>query len=192
MAGSTLSIGILHYPVYNKNKEVVITSITTSSLHDISRTAKTYGIDNVYIITPLKAQQELVRRLIAHWQIGYGAEYNPTRKEALQDLIIVNNFGECLQDVTQKYGQRPVRIVTSANIQKKKNIAYQELYQRIKTTSQPHLIIFGTGWGIEKNLIESMDLAIKPIYGQGQGDYNHLSVRAAVAIILDRIYHQNK
>ena len=181
---ASISIGLLHFPVYNKNKEVVITSITTSSLHDISRTAKTFGVDNFYIITPLQSQQELINRLVKHWQIGYGAQYNPTRRDAFQKVLVVNNFGDCLGDLKKKYGQDAMTVVTSACSQKN-CISYADLRDKIRRVHQPYLIVFGTGWGIEQSFIEKMDMAIEPIYGQK--NYNHLSVRAAVAIILDRL-----
>ncbi|UCE75295.1 MAG: RNA methyltransferase [Methanomassiliicoccales archaeon] len=185
----SISIGLLHFPVYNKKKEVVTTSITTSCLHDISRTARTFGVDNFYIITPLQSQRELVGRLIKHWQEGYGAQYNPTRRYALQNVAVVSNLGDCLQGLREKYGHEPATIVTSARAHKK-SISYAELRKRIRLAQQPYIIIFGTGWGIEESLIDHMDIAHEPVYGQG--NYNHLSVRAAVAIILDRLMNKNR
>ena len=120
---SLISIGLLHFPVYNKNKEVVITSITTSSLHDISRTARTFGVESFYIITPIVAHKQLVDRLVKHWQVGYGAQYNPTRRDALCNVMVVNNLGECLQDLKEKHQKNPVTIATCARSHKN-NISY--------------------------------------------------------------------
>ncbi|MEW5801166.1 MAG: RNA methyltransferase [bacterium] len=190
--GSCISIGLLHYPVYNKNREVVTSSITTSSLHDISRTARTFGVENFYIITPIVAHQQLMERLVMHWQVGYGAQYNPTRRDALSNVSLVNSLGECLQDLKEKYQKNPVTIVTCARSHKN-TISYRDLRVKIERDCQVYLIIFGTGWGIEKSLIEAMDFTIEPIYGYGgEGNYNHLSVRAAVAIILDRLINENR
>ncbi|MGA1875468.1 MAG: RNA methyltransferase [bacterium] len=189
MERSTISLGLLHFPVYNKNKAVVVASITTSSLHDISRTAKTFGIDNFYIITPLQSQQRLVERLKSHWQIGYGAQYNPTRRDALQNVFIMNYLGECLQDLKEKYGQDPVTVVTSARL-RKKSMTYADLREEMHRRRRPYVIIFGTGWGIEESLLDSMDICLEPIYGFG--GYNHLSVRAAVAITLDRLINEKR
>jgi hypothetical protein len=203
---SSISIGLLHFPVYNKNKEVVITSITTSSLHDISRTARTFGVESFYIITPIVAHKQLVDRLVKHWQGGYGAQYNPTRKDALCNVMVVNNLGECLQDLKEKHQKNPVTIATCARSHKN-NISYAELREKMQREPQNFLIMFGTGWGIEASLISDMDFTIEPIYGTGekgdgetgrrggqdeQGNYNHLSVRAAVAIILDRLTNEHR
>ncbi|MCL6582336.1 MAG: RNA methyltransferase [bacterium] len=189
MERSVISIGLLHYPVYNKNKEVVTTSITTSSLHDISRTARTFGVEGFYIITPIQAHRQLVERLIQHWQTGYGAQYNPTRRDALENVVVVSSLGECLEGLKKKYGREPVTIVTCARRQRN-TVSYEELRERMRRDRQLYFIIFGTGWGIEQGLMETMDFTIEPIYGQGR--YNHLSVRAAVAIILDRLINENR
>ena len=50
---------------------------------------------------------------------------------------------------------------------------------------EPILLLFGTGWGLEKNILNEADYVLDPI--EGFGEYNHLPVRAAVAIILDRL-----
>ena len=189
MERASISIGLLHFPVYNKNREVVISSITTSSLHDISRTARTFGVDNFYIITPLKAQQDLINRLVRHWQVGYGAQYNPTRRDAFQKVSIVNTLEDCLEDLKRKYGQEPVTVVTSA-LSQAKCISYAALRERIRRLNKSYLIVFGTGWGIEKNVMKDMDMVIEPVYGRE--NYNHLSVRAAVAIILDRLINESR
>ena len=49
---------------YNKNEEIVATSVTNFDIHDISRTSKTYGVEGYYIVTPVDAQQELTKRII--------------------------------------------------------------------------------------------------------------------------------
>jgi hypothetical protein len=45
--------------------------------------------------------------------------------------------------------------------------------------------MFGTGWGMIDELIERADYYLDPI--EGPVEYNHLSVRSACAIILDRL-----
>ena len=43
-------VGLVHYPVYNRNEEVVATSVTNFDIHDISRTCRTYDIKKYFII----------------------------------------------------------------------------------------------------------------------------------------------
>jgi hypothetical protein len=52
-------------------------------------------------------------------------------------------------------------------------------------SESPFLLLLGTGWGLTEECFESADLILEPIAGAGQ--YNHLSVRSAAAIMLDRL-----
>ncbi|MFO7784786.1 MAG: tRNA (guanosine(37)-N1)-methyltransferase TrmD, partial [Desulfatiglandales bacterium] len=68
-----LYIGLVHYPVYNKNGDTIASAVTTLDLHDLARLSATYGLKRFFIITPLEDQQELVERVIRHWTTGHGA-----------------------------------------------------------------------------------------------------------------------
>ncbi len=48
------------------------------------------------------------------------------------------------------------------------------------------LLIFGTGWGLAPAVVAEADALLEPIRS-AVGDYNHLSVRSACAIALDRL-----
>jgi hypothetical protein len=58
------------------------------------------------------------------------------------------------------------------------------LRRLLEDRGTPFLILFGTGWGLTQEVKDSSDYVLVPIEGKG---YNHLSVRSAVAIILDRL-----
>jgi hypothetical protein len=58
---------------------------------------------------------------------------------------------------------------------------------RLAATERPVLVLFGTGWGLSPALIDDADVRIEPIRARGETGYNHLSVRAACAITLDRL-----
>jgi hypothetical protein len=178
-----IHLALIHYPVYNKIGEVVTSSVTTLDIHDISRIAKTYAVSSFYVVTPLKTQRQLVERLIEHWMTGYGAEYNPTRKEALLATRVMNNLTATVQDLTEIYGKRPAIVATGAK-DFPKSIDFHCLRKEIRG-GEPILLLFGTGWGLEKSILQEADYVLDPV--KGVGDYNHLPVRAAVAIILDRL-----
>ena len=72
-----LYVALTHYPVVNKRGETIASAVTNLDLHDISRTAKTYGLKSFYVVSPLKDQKTLVQRIISHWTTGAGAVYNP-------------------------------------------------------------------------------------------------------------------
>ncbi|MFH0925695.1 MAG: RNA methyltransferase [bacterium] len=182
---SPVYIALIHYPVYDKNKKVVTTSISSINIHDISRVAKTYGIKAFYIVTPLIKQQELIQRIIEHWISGYGAKYNETRKEAFDVIRVESDIEEAVRDIKKNNEEKKIiRVVTSA-CNDAKLITYKNLTSIIKEASQAVLIIFGTGWGVDDSIKEGADFCLEPIVGVG--DYNHLSVRSAVAITLDRL-----
>ena len=180
---TNIHLALVHFPVYNKIGEVVVSSVTTLDVHDISRVCRTYGVGTFYVVTPLKTQQELVDRLVGHWLKGHGAEYNPTRKEALLKTVVKNNLDDAVKDITEQCGKKPRIVVTGAK-EAPKSIGYAALKDELKQ-GDPTLLVFGTGWGLEKNLVQSADHALLPI--EGVNGFNHLPVRGAISIILDRL-----
>ena len=180
---TNIHLALVHYPVYNKIGEVVVSSVTTLDVHDISRVCRTYGVGTFYVVTPLKTQQELVERLVGHWLKGHGAEYNPTRKEALLKTVVKNNLDDAVKDITEQCGKKPRIVVTGAK-EAPKSIGYAALKDELKQ-GDPTLLVFGTGWGLEENLVKNADHALLPI--EGVNGFNHLPVRGAISIILDRL-----
>jgi len=61
--GGNLAIALLHYPVYNKRREVVTTALTNLDLHDIARSSRTFGLERFYIVTPSAEQRNLAERI---------------------------------------------------------------------------------------------------------------------------------
>ena len=180
---TNIDIALVHFPVYNKLGDIVTSSVTTLDVHDISRICRTYAVDMFYVVTPLETQQKLVSRMMEHWLVGYGSEYNPTRKEALLNTRVVNVLDEAVADITRRRGEKPRTVIPDA-----KRFPQSRSYQEVRTAlneDHPHLLVFGTGWGLEKGVVERADLILAPI--EGLSGYNHLPVRAAIAIILDRL-----
>lgn len=178
-----VDVALIHYPVCNRNKEIIGSAVTNLDLHDIARAGRTFGVDRYYLVTPFADQQQLVGDILDHWQTGHGAEYNKDRKEALSIVSICDDVAALYEEVTAKWQQRPTVLATSAadaNIA----VAYGDMRARI-FAGEPVLILFGTGWGMAPELLAEVDGLLPPL--QGFGDYNHLSVRSAVAIILDRL-----
>ena len=180
---SNIHLALVHFPVYNKPGEVVVSSVTTLDVHDISRACRTFGVGTFYVVTPLKTQQELVERLIDHWMKGYGARYNPTRKEALLNTRTMKSLDAAVADVAEQSGEKPCVVVTGAR-RVQNSIGYGALKKQLREGG-PVLLVFGTGWGLEKNLIRNADLVLEPI--EGNTGFNHLPVRGAISIILDRL-----
>lgn len=177
-------IGLLHYPVYNKNMEVISTSITNLDIHDIARTACTYNVRRYFVIHPLETQRSLINDILDYWQNGYGAQYNSDRKTAFERVALLPSLEDAVQAIARENGDiLPKTITTDARVYPN-TVTYKTMRDKLIDGS-PYLVLFGTGWGIEKETMQKTDYILEPIYGSG--DYNHLSVRSAVAIILDRL-----
>ncbi len=179
-----IDLALIHYPVINKKDEIIGSAVTNLDLHDISRAAKTYGIDSLYIVTPYKDQQKLFQELLDHWLKGHGAEYNAKRGEALSLVRICDDMDQLLASVTAKRQKRPTVLATCAREKHSGVWSYQDVRQKI-SAGESFLILFGTAWGLAREVIEAGDGILPPI--TGSGSYNHLSVRSAAAIILDRL-----
>ena len=82
----------------------------------------------------------------------------------------------------------PLVAATSASVDstfKDKVISIKDAADLIEKGDISILILFGTGWGLAKEILERADLILSPVLGKG--NYNHLSVRSAAAIIVDRL-----
>jgi len=184
-----LYMGLLHYPVYNKRRQTIASAVTSMDLHDLSRLARTYGIKTFYVVTPLEDQQRFAERILDHWIKGYGATYNPHRKEALELVRIASALDITIREITAEEGEAPVLIATDASRRDAKIITYRGAMGIIDSGKVVYLL-FGTGWGLTESMIKRADCLLDPI--EGVSDYNHLSVRAAAAVILDRLMSRDR
>ena len=178
-----LYVALAHYPVVNKSGELIASAVTNLDLHDIARAAKTYGIKAFYVVTPLRDQQVLAQRIMAHWTDGAGAAYNPDRRIALETIKVVDSIADVVDDIQRLENKDPKTVATCAR-KYPSSIDY-DTFRAILEGGEPHLIIFGTAWGLAEALITEADYILEPI--KGTTDYNHLSVRTAAGIILDRL-----
>ena len=176
----------VHYPVLDKHGEKSSTAITGMDLHDIARACRTYGIKKYLLVTPLAQQREMAKRIAGHWTSGWGAEYNPDRKEAFSTLKIFASVQKALAWVGEREKKEPFTIATTA---KRHAGAQHWLTLKREILRQDHspVLIFGTGWGLHDEVIGSADAIMTPIIGGCDG-WNHLSVRSAVSITLDRFF----
>jgi len=157
--------------------------VTTVDIHDIARSARTFDLGGFYVITPLKSQRQLVQRVVRHWVEGKGAAYNPHRKDALSLVRVEESTEGTAEDISRQWGQEVKLVATGARFQREA-IGYRQLKEVLSERSQPFLLLFGTGWGLTEEVIRNSDYVLAPIEGS---HYNHLSVRSAAAIILDRL-----
>ncbi|MFO7557039.1 MAG: RNA methyltransferase [Desulfobacterales bacterium] len=181
---TNLYIALVHYPVVNKNGKIIASAVTNLDLHDISRSARTYGVRAFYVVTPLSDQKELVEKIVLHWLEGTGARYNPKRREALELISIKDSLDEVIEHVRENTGDSPKTVVTSAG-HSPRNISFKRFGEMLQDGTL-YLLILGTGWGLSENFMAEADYVLNPILGNT--DYNHLAVRSAAAVILDRLF----
>ena len=80
-----------------------------------------------------------------------------------------------------RVGKAPLPVLTGAA--RSDGISYADC--RALAAEHPLLLLFGTGWGLAPELFGRGWPVLAPI--RGSGAYNHLPVRAAAAIMLDRL-----
>ncbi|MBV5340785.1 MAG: RNA methyltransferase [Deltaproteobacteria bacterium] len=184
LARNNLALALVHYPVYNKHHEVVTSALTNLDQHDIARSSKTFGLDRFYIVTPSEEQRKLAERISGHWQQGWGAGYNPDRKQALDIVRVTPTIAAAVTDFQSGFN-KPVRIAVTGAAQRPGSTALITFRKLLQEPDQPYLLLLGTGWGLTEECFSTADLILEPI--AGNGIYNHLSVRSAAAIMLDRL-----
>lgn len=228
---SPLALALVHHPVLDRFGAVSTTAVTNVDVHDLSRLARSYGLQRAFFVTPVSAQVELVERILQHWRPGSaGAQRNPDRAEALSRAAAVRSVDEAVAVWSEVLGrmQHPGELVaqgggtadakapdascaqpeTDANAKgnasaaSKPRIWATSALQRdgllcprlsyagararlVAIDAPPTLLLFGTGHGLAPELVARCDAVLEPVVVDP--DYNHLSVRAATAVILDRL-----
>ncbi len=180
-------IALIHHPVRNRAGETVATAVTNLDIHDLARTARTYDVRGYFVVTPIAQQRSLVERIVSHWQEGEGKAFNPVRARAFERVRVAPDVDHALEAISAQTGHRPLTVVTGAAF-KDDTISYDALRARLIDEDGAALILFGTGWGITDSLVARCDLRLPGLRAvPGRDSYNHLSVRSAVSIVLDRL-----
>ncbi len=197
-------LALVHHPVLDRSGRVVTSALTNVDVHDLARSGRTFGVTRSYVVTPVALQQRMVTEMVEHWQLGAGSAHL-RRAEAMQRVSVMPSIDAARTDITKRTGRAPVVAVTAARWEpegRKAGTQEPESFDlwRHKIASagddaQPLLLVFGTGWGLAPEVLAEADVRLPPVQRRpelldaeaGDGPYNHLSVRAAAAIILDRL-----
>jgi tRNA (guanine37-N1)-methyltransferase len=161
-----------------------VTSVTSLDIHDIARSAHTFGVHHYFLVTPLEDQQRIVRRILDFWHNGPGLPYNPNRAEAVRGVSVAPSLDYVCAQIEKQEGTKPILIGTSANAVAHHHPIAFTAQSEVWRHKRPVILIFGTGRGLSPALLDRMDYMLQPI--QGLADFNHLSVRSAAAIVFDR------
>lgn len=184
MTASDLFIALLHHPVVDRTGRIVTSAITSLDLHDIARSARTYGVRGFFVVHPVPEQREFAATVIDHWRFDFGRAHDSRRREALELIEIVADLDVAVASAARICGTIPLLVHTSAR--NRSGMTFGEMRARMEAAdAAPVMLMLGTGFGLAPAVAERADLALEPIHGAD--DYNHLSVRAAAAIMLDRL-----
>ncbi len=189
-SGKNLYIALIHHPVRLKNGKTGTTSLTNLDIHDIARISRTYGISGFFVVTPLKDQLRLLATLLSHWTEGQGLSRNPDRAEALRLVRSADALENAVHALTEHCGMPPMIVGTSAqpfldkkHRERRPASTFDEV--RNALAERPVLLLLGTGQGIATEVLEQCHAILPPL--RWMDEYNHLPVRAAAAILLDRL-----
>lgn len=197
---------LLHSPMLNRKGDEVTTAVTNLDIHDIARSCKTYGIKKYFIVNPEPEQEKLVNRILGHWHEDVNLVYHPARAQALEIVQFFKSFEEAVAEATRLAGGAKPFVVMPDAKELPGALSYAELRKKIEekdwnlsseienknenSQERSLMFVFGTGWGISPRFYDQIDVPLKPL--KGAQSYNHLSVRAAAAIVLDRVLGQTQ
>jgi hypothetical protein len=175
------AVVLVHYPVLGRAGETLTSAITNLDVHDIARSARTYGASAFYLVHPILAQRALVDRIVEHWTTGSSAARIPTRKRALE---LVRTQAS-LADVIAEFGPSELWMTSASALAQQ--TGYPDARAILESEGPPVLLLFGTSWGLAPEVTALATLSLPPLAARVPSGFNHLSVRAACAIILDRL-----
>ncbi len=175
---------LMHSDVMVKGHGVGVTSITSIDIHDIARSSTTFGVKNFFVVTSLKDQMSIMNEFLGFWHSSKGNTYNDNRFEAISHVIPKFSLDEVVEHIEKIEGKKPILITTGAkNYPHPHKIDYHSQGE-VWMKNRPVLFIFGTGQGLAPHILDRSDHLLLPL--DGMTNFNHLSVRSAAAIILDR------
>lgn len=180
-----IHLALRHDNVLGRRGETIHSSVTQTDLHDFCRLTLTYGLGGFHAITAMDAQHRLCNEILDFWREGFGKSYNPDRVAALQSLHIHHSFDDLIALLTERDGEAPLLIGTSAK-PCDNTLDFGDLLPIMGSSGRSAVIQFGTSWGLSDQQLHRCDRILPPIYGYD--GYNHLSVRCAAAIIVDRLF----
>ena len=180
LRGRNFYLALVHYPVLNRNGETICSTVDSFDYFDAARLAQTYGIARLFVVNPEPAQKALVDRLIAH---GRAEERAHVERGYFDRSEWVADVNAACARVQTLHGVAPRVVATTASAGPDAT-SISALRRRLEG-DEPQLWLIGKAWGMAPALLQSADEIAKAI-DAGTG-YNHLSVRSALAIYIDRL-----
>ncbi|HTE49810.1 MAG TPA: tRNA (guanosine(37)-N1)-methyltransferase TrmD [Kofleriaceae bacterium] len=197
LPASRVTLLLAHYPVLDRTGAEVTSSVTNLDIHDIARSAATYGLAGTIAITPVALQREKIAHIIETWleemaALAVGSAPGH-RGHALSAVDVRSSIEEVLAELAAGHGGAPPLVIaTSARLHTgvgvPPTLGYEQLRRVLAevTPGRPIALLVGTGHGLADRAISLADYMLAPV--SGHPTFNHLSVRSAAAVILDRLF----
>jgi tRNA (guanine37-N1)-methyltransferase len=175
-----LYLAIVHHPVRNRIGEVITATIDHFDVFDASRLSLAYPLAGVFVVNPEPSQRDTARRLIAH---GTDPHRTEDRRGCFDKTHWVPDLAALVEHVRTTTG-RPARTVATSARPAPGTVDFAEMRAHLRGP-EPYVLLVGKGSGLTDDVLDGADLRLAPI-DLGTG-YAHLSVRSAMAILLDRL-----
>ena len=176
-----LAIALVHHPVLDQKGSIVTSALTNMDVHDLARSARTFGCSDFFVVHPVEMQRVLTQRIVDHWTTGSSAQRIPDRKDALAVVRAVATLDEVVSELGAEVWVTAAREIGTS-------LSWKDASAKLRGDGPPVVLVFGTAWGLAPAITDRAAAVLPPI--KGAGDWNHLSVRAACAISLDRLVNQ--
>lgn len=173
----TLRLALVHHPVLNRHGEEIASVVDEFDVFDGGRLALTYGIPSLYVVNPVPAQRDKAQRVIDHAR----SEERDAARGRMDALTWCASLEDAIADASRP--ERPWVVATSA-VAREPAASVADVRGRL-AEGQDVLLVIGKAWGLAPSVLQRCDVQLRPI-DAGTG-FNHLSVRSAMAILVDRL-----
>ena len=116
--------------------------MTNLDIHDISRSAKTFGFEKYFVITPVGEAAGFGQCTFGHWgEGGKSGDYNPDRSDALSQTCVLPS--SAANQIIEETGLKPIIALTGLIL---RNLMKLELAKKIKIDNRPchcYLVLLG-------------------------------------------------
>ena len=136
-----LFLALLHHPVLDKNGQIVTTAVTNMDIHDIARSACTYGVRRFFVVTPVRALRALSEKIIEHWETGYGSTYNAHPQGGPGPGGIEPDLDGALVAIERETGKRPDAGRHLGPRRRPTRCGFAALRPQLASSAGPHLLV---------------------------------------------------
>lgn len=175
-----LSVALVHHPVIDRRGDEITSTVDHFDVMDGSRLSLTYPLRRLWVVNPVPAQRALVERLIRH---GTRESERDEARGAFAKTAWAPDLAAVIAEHEREQGTRPTVVATSARASTR-DVTLGAVRERLHG-GEPMLLLVGKAWGLAPRVLDAADVRLEPI-DAGTG-YNHLSVRSAMAILVDRL-----